>query len=370
MRIIILTAIPFWHPGTLELIKRLRKKNISVTALDIFHGLEHNENGIIKSLLPFGMKGLVARAYLKFFRNKFVRKHTKVADILDIHFIEPHYSKYIPQLNKKVICCLFGSDLFRTSTIQKEEQKSLFQACDRILLSKNMIPYFEEHFPKYPHKYIFNQYGSDRIDLIYEMKKSVNRKELKSLQGIPKDKIVVTCGYNAKQQQQHIRALKSLSQLDEATREKLYLLFPLTYGDEDGYIDRLKIAVNQSGFQYKFVTNRLTEEGLAEMRIVSDITLNTQTTDALASSIKEAMVAGDVLLVGDWLPYEIYKELGIYFQTVQFDTISDQLNNVIADLEGYREKCKKNEKIICNFASWDVLIDQWIMGYYQLNNES
>ena len=35
MRILILTAIPFWHPGTNELIEELRTKGIRVDALDI-----------------------------------------------------------------------------------------------------------------------------------------------------------------------------------------------------------------------------------------------------------------------------------------------------------------------------------------------
>jgi len=47
MRVLILTAIPFWHPGTQELIDRLKSNSIEVEALDIFHGKKLNSQNEI-----------------------------------------------------------------------------------------------------------------------------------------------------------------------------------------------------------------------------------------------------------------------------------------------------------------------------------
>ncbi len=370
MRIIILTAIPFWHPGTSELIHHLKEKGIDVTALDIFHGKGFNEKGEIVNLLPFKMTGLAAKIYLKIFRKSFAKKHTRSADILDLHFVEPAYSKYIPGLGKKFICTLFGSDLFRTNDVAKNEQRVLFDKCSGILLSKNMVPYFEEHFGDRSDKYQFNQYGSARIDSVYEGVRSLNKSEIQKNWNIPEGKTVVTIGYNGKPEQQHLKVLEQLEALSDDEKSQLYLMFPMTYGGDETYWSSVKEKVESLEIDHSILLNRLSDEEITELRIISDISINTQTTDALASSVKEAMVSGDILLVGDWLPYDIYKEMGVFYQTTDFESLTTNFQKILKDVDKLQEQSVKNADIIRKFASWNVLIDQWISDYQRLYNES
>lgn len=370
MRIIILTAIPFWHPGTSELILRLQERNIDVAAIDIFHGKQLNAGGNTINLLPFNLTGLSARIYLKFFRKAFVKKHTKSADILDLHFVEPAYSKYIPTLGKKFICTLFGSDLFRTNEEAKNNQRVLFDSCDRILLSKNMVPYFEEHFGDKSDKYLFNQYGSDRIDTVYAAVTSMDKSETQEKWSIPEGDRVVTVGYNGKPEQQHLKVLDAFEKLTEQEKAMLYCIFPMTYGGDASYHSSVTQKAEAAGLKHCVLLDRLSDQEITELRIISDVMVNTQTTDALASSIKEAMVSGDVLLVGDWLPYDIYQELGVFYQTTNFESLEGDFCYVLEDVDKLQEQSVKNADIIRKFASWDVLIDTWINDYQQLYNES
>ena len=78
------------------------------------------------------------------------------------------------------------------------------------------------------------------------------------------------------------------------------------------------------------------------------------------------MVAGDVMLVGDWLPYEIYRNLGAFYLTSPLDTLSEKLEDILRNLDEYREKSRVNKEIIQNFASWNVLLKDWIRLYREL----
>ena len=50
---------------------------------------------------------------------------------------------------------------------------------------------------------------------------------------------------------------------------------------------------------------------MASLSKISNITLNIQETDAFSGSISESIMADNVVLVGDWLPYNIYEEWGV-----------------------------------------------------------
>lgn len=372
MRVVILTAIPFWHPGTWELMEELSKNGIRVVALDIFHGRKVEPSSIIpENLIPFPIQGVLLKVYMRIFRKRFIRKLIIAGDIVDLHFVEPLYAKYISTLKKngaKIITSLFGSDLFRTSSAQKELQKHIFDACDAIVLSKNMVSYFETYFPNQSHKYYYNQYGSRRLDIIQKMKLSSDRTKLRQKFNIKEDQIVVTCGYNAKREQQHIAMLEQIEKLADPVKSKLVLLYPLTYGNADAYLNELKVRLSKSGINYQCFESRLSEEELAETKLISDITINTQTTDALANSIKEAMVAGDVLLLGDWLPYDIYLDLGVFFVPASFETLTDSLSDIIGHMDDYKNKSQPNQSIIMNFASWKILVPEWISLYKKVKH--
>lgn len=370
MSIVILTPIPFWHPGTRELVDGLKASGFEVRALDIFHGRTIDAQGTLREHKPAFLRGFFGKVYLRLFRNRLIDAEIKDGDIVDIHFLEPAYGRYIGKIAEKkikLITTLFGSDLFRTNQEQKAMQAPVFENSDAIVLSENMVSYFEEHFPGYEEKYRFNQYGSARIDLVAELNSPENKRKFRKKYKIADDKIVISCGYNAKKEQQHLKLLDEVGKLETGEKEKLFLLLSLTYGREDAdYVGQVKERVGKLNIPHLFFEERLNDTEIAEIRIVSDITINTQTTDALASTIKEAMVAGDVMLVGDWLPYGIYKNLGVFYLTSPLGTLSEKLADILRNIDEYREKSEANAPVIQNFASWRVLLKDWIKLYREI----
>lgn len=352
MRILILTAIPFWHPGTNELIDELRARAIHVDALDIFHGYFFNSRGETKDLVM--LPKFFRRLYLRIFRARLLKRFAVDYDIVDIHFVEPYYAKYILELENKLICTLFGSDLFRTNQSQKELQLPIFARTNRIVLSRNMVQYFESHFPGNSNKFYFCQYGSKRLELI-----ASNRPKIRT-NNTP---IKIACGYNNKHQQQHSLIINELDKMPDKWKERVHLIFPMTYGDDFENVNSVKKRLESSSYSFEIIEKRLTDSEVSDLWLSCDIVINAQTTDALASSIKEAFAAGCVLLTGDWLPYSVYKDLGVYFRSFNFSTLQSELLECLENLEIEKIDCGPNKDKILMFASWNVLIEDWIFLY-------
>lgn len=351
MRILILTAIPFWHPGTNELIQELRKKGVLVDALDIFHGYFLNDQNQIINLIR--LPKFLRRVYLKLFRKRLLTSVQDDYDIIDIHFVEPYYAKYVLELQTKLICTLFGSDLYRTSLAQKKMQAPLFQKANGILLSQNMLEQFEKDFGRYPDKYLFCQYGSKRLDLLSDTEKTLSST----------DTIRITLGYNNKREQQHDLIIDAIKKLPQEWKERIELLLPMTYGDDHGNVSMIERILNDSGFKFEIFKQRLSDSEIVDLWKRSDIMINMQVTDALASSIKESMAAGNLLIVGDWLPYGIYEDLGIYLKRVNFANLDRDLLDSLQNLENELVQCKSNKNKIIEFASWGSLINVWEANY-------
>lgn len=376
MKIKILTPIPFWNPATLECINQLRDINLDVEAIDIFRLRKMDKDGSIVQPYSEDLPSFIRKIYCKIFRRKFIQDNINKGDIVDIHFVDPAYQKYIDKILSKgnrLICTLFGSDLFRTNRQDKISQAEVFRAADKILMSKNMKPYFVEHFDGFDNKIIFNQYGSEKLDTLSKLNSLSNKTKWRQEFNIPDDSIVITCGYNAKIEQQHFHIIDSIQALKANEKKKLFLLFPLTYGESSDYkqksyfLDLIKVIDNLDIPHIKFV-DRLSVDQLIKTRIISDITVNTQTTDALASSIKEAFVSKNLLLVGDWLPYDIYKDLGIFFISSSKSELHQKIGNSISNLKDLKNKCEDNPKIILNFASWKAVINKWEKMYLDLSS--
>ena len=372
IRVNILTPLPFWHPGSYELTDGLKNEGIEVVALDIWSFRYFDKTGKLHSLIPWFIKGYLVRVYRRLFRKRIIKKYIKPGDIVDIQWCGHYYSEYIEFIKKRnvgLIATLFGSDFYRSSKDELNIQRKIYETADKIVLGPNMKPDFEKVFPGFSEKIVFNQFGSKRLDIIVELDQKTKKETLKAKYGIPDNKIVVTLGYNAKPEQQHLFFLEQLKKTHALQKERIFLLLPLTYGKDDiAYYSKLLSTLSETGIQYRCFEERLSDEEIAETKLVSDITVNLQTTDALSSSVKEAFVAGNILLVGDWLPYSIYNDLGAYFFTASKEEFSNKLFNIIDRFDFYKNESRKNSEIIQKFASWKYIIPEFVSIYKELNN--
>lgn len=366
----ILTPIPFWHPGTQELIDGLKQSGYSVVSLDIWSFNYYNEKQEVINLIPKFFRGKLERIYKRLFRKHIIRKYIHKDQVVDIQWCGHYYSEYIEEIkrnSKKVLATLFGSDFYRSNSEEHQIQRKIFEVADSIVMGVNMTADFSNLFPGLEAKYRYAQYGSKRLDLIGEYADSVDRISLRHKYNIPLEKIAITVGYNSKPIQQHLKFLEFLKNYDSSIKDSIFLIFPLTYGVEksDPYLAELRSVIDSLGIEYLIFDKRLDDIEIMETKFISDVTVNLQTTDALSSSIKEAFASDDIVLVGDWLPYEVFEELGIFFFRRDLEHFSEATLDIIRNFSTYKLQCEGNREKVMGFASWKHLIKQFIKNYEQ-----
>ena len=127
----------------------------------------------------------------------------------------------------------------------------------------------------------------------------------------------------------------------------------MTYGvPNKTYLQDVECAVQNTNISYHIFTNRLNNDELAEMRLLSDIVINTQVTDAFSSSLIEHIYAGGILMAGDWLPYSVLTDVGISYIPINFLNLKDELIHVIQNIKTEKQRMAQNIEKAMYFSSW------------------
>ncbi|BCZ48625.1 hypothetical protein psyc5s11_46920 [Clostridium gelidum] len=288
-------------------------------------------------------------------------------DIIHIHFLAYFYGLVAKQIRKKcdkIIVTIWGSDYYRTTQEQKQFQKNIFEIADNINFgNENTLINFNNYYNKvYSSKLSICRFGLIQLDYI---KAFINddKTEIKELLSLPKDSIIITCGYNASPEQNHLSIIDSILKVKNQLPANCYFLFPMTYG-EKSLFSIVRERLRESGIKYRIYDQFLSEEDTAKLRLVSDIMIQVQTTDQLSGSMQEYLYADNVIITGSWLPYSVFKNKGIYFIEVdKVEEVGKKLMYSVRNLHKLKNKCGKNKDIIWNMTSWEKAIDNWIHVY-------
>lgn len=363
-KVLILTPIPIWHPGTKELIELLNDNNFNVELLDVFNGFFIDESGKKRDLYKVE-NILIRKIFSKILRKYVAAKYIKKESIVDMHYVDSfykHFIKIFQYKEVKLITTFLGSDLFRqTHNKQTKWQLKILKFSKRIVIGENMINYFNLVFTGMENKVYFNQYGSKRLEIINRMT-TINTTTLKQKYGIPIDKKVISVGYNGNPSQQHLKILSKLSSLTKNEKNKIFLIIPVTYSNIKTYTEKILKEAKKTEIKFSLLNKYLTDLEISEIRVVSDILITMQTTDALSNTIKEVLVAKNNVIAADWLPYDIFTKLGCKIHFVNWDNLLTILLKIVFK-ESDEKVLAKNKKIIYNYCSWQALKDKWINQY-------
>lgn len=288
-------------------------------------------------------------------------------DVIDIHSYDLYYNTIIPKikkLGKPLIIMVWGSDFYRASKEALEKKRLGFALADIIHLESETVKEdFLKVYPEFEGKIRIVQFGLNQLDLL--------RDELKKLDNhvtvIPNDsykgKMIVTCGYNGIESQQHIAMIDALANMPDTLKEKIYVLVPFTYGWKPEYKGKVIDRLNLSGLPYTLLDRRLTDSQITELRMISNIVINIQITDSFSASLQEHMMAGSVMIVGDWLPYKVFDDAGIFLIKTTLEGLKDKIEEVMTHYDMYKEKSATNKENVYNLSSWKGVATKWIDIY-------
>lgn len=295
-------------------------------------------------------------------------------DICHIHYLLDFYGPVASQIvkkSKKLVISIYGSDFYRAKGWVKRFQYPIIKCADRItFVNQQTLEEFGNYFKEIDkNKLKVKEFGSTPLDTL-KKNKNISKEECKDFFNIPTNNVVVTCGYNASPFHQHIKMIKSINMVKHKLPANLLFLFPFTYIFNNTYFLEVKNLLDKSNLNYKIFTDFLSDEEVAKLRKASDVMINAQTTDQLSDSMLESLYAGNIVISGDWLPYNILEDKGIFMLKISsVEEIGEKLIYVMDNIERLRESFSGNGKIIGKILSWDNKIDEWIEMYLEILKE-
>lgn len=358
------------------LADHMRPKGIEIDCLDLptlsfLSGKKGRSNFFRRLYLLWERIGKLRRVFSVFLKSRYIMAQIKDYDIVDIHSYDLYYNNIIPKIKKSgkpLIIMIWGSDFYRATPETLEKRRPGFAMADIIHLETESVKAdFLQVYPEFESKIRIVQFGLNQLDMLNEaMRQPIDQVTL-----IPEDayknKLIVTCGYNGIDSQQHAIMIEALSKLPESIRQRIYVLVPFTYGWKPEYKDSVINCLNKSKLPYTLLDQRLSDNQITELRRISNIVINIQVTDSFSASLQEHMMAGSVMVVGDWLPYQVFDNAGLFMIKTSLSELEKNINEAVEKYDFYKEKSIVNKQRAYNLSSWEGVSDKWVNIYKECN---
>lgn len=296
------------------------------------------------------------------FANKI--KQLDFYDCINIHYVTPIYAYVIEEIRKKcnmLVVTVWGSDYYRSNNDIREHQRKIYDSADVITFASEEIKNdFLNYYGKdYESKAVVCRFGLTTLEEIDKLE-NIDSNELKKILEIPDDKLVISIGYNASKEHNHLKIIEEIDKVKYQFNRDVFLLLPMTYNGDEEYKKEVKNKLANLGLEYKVLEDYLPISDFVKYEKVTDIMLQLQTTDALSASMQENLYCGNVVITGSWLPYRILEDNGCWFIKIEkINDLSNIISEVVNNYELYKTKTSNNKKIIYNLSSWRTNIYQW-----------
>ena len=290
-------------------------------------------------------------------------------DIVHIQFMDRRMLKLsypVWSKAKKLIVTFWGSDLLRVNRRCIDSYiGALTKAGKIILMSESMRTAFKNKYQgAYLDKTEVIDFGNGQLDTIKKLRECYKTEEIKEEWSVNDRKIVIHIGYNGIPEQQHIPILDALSKLPPDIQDKIFLVLPFNYGGHTDYHEAVKRKLRGMKFDYLFVEDFYEGLKLAKFRMMPDIVIYAQTTDALSCSITEYLYAGALLVKPSWLDYTDFEDQGLY--DITYDKI-EEVTGIIQELivKGIPDKrvLQKKADFLYEMKSWNSEKAKWQQLY-------
>ncbi len=293
--------------------------------------------------------------------------------VIHFHYARWFYFLLVPTLKrigKPAAATVYGSDYYRISGWQRWLQYRFFNVLDAVSFTNEAtMVSLTKNAASLRAKRFITRFGLTPLEAIDRCRDTDRATMFRALD-IPEFPLIIACGYNANPGQQHFKMIAALRRMPASMREKTLFLFPMTYGGSDDYRQKVKDALANSGLHWKILTNFLEGDRNAYVRLLPDIMINMLVTDQLSGSMQEHLYAGNGVIAGAWLPYDIFIQRGILMdRAASFDVLPEILENMINDLPAVKEKVAKNRDIIRTLSSWETVMPDWKKFYQYLTGK-
>ncbi|MCQ2076697.1 MAG: hypothetical protein MJZ20_06660 [Bacteroidaceae bacterium] len=258
---------------------------------------------------------------------------------------------------------IWGQELLKKNSRQLKYLTRYYQEVDYIAVAnmKMKNAFVAAYGDKFDSKLFVNDYALDMLPRIDYVKNNFSREELCDSFGMGTSETIFVCvGHNGRQEQRHLEICSSLSSLPVEIKKQITLLFTMTYGATGQYKDEVRKAAGKTGIKYVMVDKYMDEDSLAKYRVLCDVMIHAQITDAFSASIQECMYSGSIIINGDWLPYE---DIENYHSRVleysEINQIPQVLRYAIENYQTLKDRFSKTKDVIRLLLSKEATVKIW-----------
>lgn len=282
-------------------------------------------------------------------------QYVECSDLLDVILL-----KYI--MRTSLVLSYWGSELLREEENRLNFMGKFIRCADFITFDNADLKIKFKEIYKWANKKMAKTVllGLPVLEIINRKCRGEAGADIRKKWGIPENKLVIAVGYNGIPEQQHKRVLGVIESLEAKYKEKIVLLLQMSYGGTKQYKDSVVAAVKRTGCEYMDIQRFLSNEEVAELRILTDIFINAQVTDAFSGSVCENLFADTLVINAKWLHY---KELDRYgFQYIEFERFDD-IKGIIKTVFGQKPDVSRNKELIWRLRSWECCGPRWRKVY-------
>lgn len=346
----------FYTPYVNQLVRNCKK-----LMPDIHFGILSNSEAYFSEMKDYADHIYIYHSYAELYGILNELPKYDVFQMLWIENIWVYFRSIIREKCERLNLGVGGSDLYRARKAERIYKGHLIDMADLISAQTDAtISAFVEAYPSAAGKITWVNYGIEALECMGEECRRKAQEKRRRLY-LSDDTIVIMCGYNASEAHQHVRLIQALGRMDGSVKEKITLVLPMTYPNEqENYIGEVERNLSRCGIRYRILTEYMNVQGMAEIEMISDVLITVQTTDQLSSTMLEVMYAGKVVIAGSWLPYKDLREKGIFFVPIdEIEDLTGMVTEVVINYSSFQERCSDNKKIVYDMSSWNAASGRW-----------
>lgn len=307
--------------------------------------------------LYFVRQFFITKSFRNAVRNTVLHKKIKpiVAqyDVVHVFFMTPELFHFFDAIAsaKKLVVSMWGSDILHNNEFfDYRQQAIMIKRADAVTVHQKemrelfLSKYGREYAHKVSEMLVVNDVSflSKFINAIPDKQQHID--SFKQQYGIDKNKRIVVIGHSGHTIDDHTTILKALHSYKSSLKERVCLVFPMTYGcDSPSYFDEIELLCSKLGIQCVILKEFLTVDAMIELRLSSEVLLRLSKFDAFSLSLCETLCVGNVVVTGTWLPYSKLRGNGVYYEEVyEMEDVGQKLVDIIDNYEEYALKCEQN----------------------------
>lgn len=314
--------------------------------------------------------GFLYKVIKRLFSKLILRSLIIRYDLIDYHMYALKYLLYMRFCVEKGIpfdITPWGSDVMRADEEALKKKRYGFEHCRYIKATENIQEVVNKKYSSFFSDKLRTVYfGNNDYETIDHVNDTYNG-DVKIIREdfIPeaREKMIITCGYNGIQKQNHLRILDAIKRIGPQLKDRIFLLLPMTYGATDDYLREVEEAAKDLAVSFKLFPSRLSSQDIAKIRLVSDVVVNMQDTDAFSGSLQDHLYCKNVLIVGEWLNYVPLDNADVYYIKTSYDSLTDNITKVLTDLATYKQNCEDNYIKMKQLTSWECVLPRWADSY-------